>query len=447
MIPWYIVIAQKTMKGTIPMDMISQAFKLFLESAYNILTTGPFTDFGVKMAQVQTAGNIMLSSILPCLIQDIDDVIAQDSQRKKDWKTVRMDQRTQTTSIGELCFQRRYYQHRKTKERAYLLDEHLGIHAHAKVNGDVRQKAVELAAQVSYSKSAQAATTSSLSRMSVCNYVGDLKSFPALEAQGERRLVKQLYVEADEDHVSLQDGKKTLVKLVYIHDGVVDEGGRRALLNPRYLTWPLEGSPDELWETVYGYIENQYVAEALERIYLSGDGAAWIRTGEEWLYPCVPILDSFHVMKSLRQLCGGKLDRINAFLGYVRKDDRNRAETLCAEILEETPESGRQTKLKQTNYLLNNWHRIRNRNAPGAQGCSAEGHISHILSERLSSRPLGWSRGNMMNISQLRVMSANGQVIRYEDLRRVKEQEETAGESDRNTDRINASRIKKKSRP
>lgn len=441
--PWYIVVAKQTMKGNIPMDMITQAFKLFLESACNILASGSLTDFGSKMARIQTAGNTMVTNILPHLISAADEVVFRDFERKRDWESVRTDQRGLITSIGELNFQRRYYQHKRTGERAYLLDEALGIQANAKVNGDVRQKTVELASQQSYSKSARAATTAYLSRMSACNYVGDLKYFPELEPQGERRAVEQLYVEADEDHVSLQNGKKTIVKLVYIHEGIKWEGKRRSLVNPRYLTSPLEESPDKLWEKVSDFIGKQYDAQALERIFLSGDGAAWIRTGEDWLYPCVPILDSFHVMKTLRQLCSGSQERINTFQSYVHKNEPDSAEALFEEILKETPVPKRERKNKQVNYLLNNWLRIRNQNHPGAQGCSAEGHISHILSERLSSRPMGWSKKNMMNITQMRIMSANGQAIQYEELRKAKK-DKIAFESEKKLGLLNTPHLNKK---
>lgn len=30
-------------------------------------------------------------------------------------------------------------------------------------------------------------------------------------------------------------------------------------------------------------------------------------------------------------------------------------------------------------------------NKEGVIGCSAEGHVSHVLSSRMSSRPMGWS--------------------------------------------------------
>lgn len=41
-------------------------------------------------------------------------------------------------------------------------------------------------------------------------------------------------------------------------------------------------------------------------------------------------------------------------------------------------------------------------------GCSAEGHVSHILSSRLSSRPLGWCKTGVDQMARLRVFVANG---------------------------------------
>ena len=42
---------------------------------------------------------------------------------------------------------------------------------------------------------------------------------------------------------------------------------------------------------------------------------------------------------------------------------------------------------------------------------SAEGHVSHILSDRISSRPMGWSRNGADKMSQLRIFKKNGGVI------------------------------------
>jgi len=45
-----------------------------------------------------------------------------------------------------------------------------------------------------------------------------------------------LYIEADEDHVALQDGKKEMPRLVYIHEGRETKNGRNKLKNVYYET-------------------------------------------------------------------------------------------------------------------------------------------------------------------------------------------------------------------
>ena len=50
--------------------------------------------------------------------------------------------------------------------------------------------------------------------------------------------------------------------------------------------------------------------------------------------------------------------------------------------------------------------------------CSAEGHVSHIFSDRLSSRPLGWSVVGADKMAQLRVYKKNKrdmlELVRYQ---------------------------------
>lgn len=43
-------------------------------------------------------------------------------------------------------------------------------------------------------------------------------------------------------------------------------------------------------------------------------------------------------------------------------------------------------------YLVNNWDSaVRRMQDKNVYGCSAEGHVSHMYSDRMSSRPMGWS--------------------------------------------------------
>ena len=54
----------------------------------------------------------------------------------------------------------------------------------------------------------------------------------------------------------------------------------------------------------------------------------------------------------------------------------------------------------------------------GVVGSSTESHVSHILSDRLSSRPMGWSRTGMSKMVELRVYYYNKgdmlELVRYQ---------------------------------
>ena len=54
----------------------------------------------------------------------------------------------------------------------------------------------------------------------------------------------------------------------------------------------------------------------------------------------------------------------------------------------------------------------------GVTGSSTEGHVSHVLSSRMSSRPMGWSRTGAGKMAQLRAYYYNGgdmlELVRYQ---------------------------------
>lgn len=72
------------------------------------------------------------------------------------------------------------------------------------------------------------------------------------------------------------------------------------------------------------------------------------------------------------------------------------------------------------NYILGHWPAIMNgvRNRKDDIHCSAEGHISHIYADRMSSRPLGWSKTGADKMARLRVYKKNGgdmlSLVRYQ---------------------------------
>jgi hypothetical protein len=54
---------------------------------------------------------------------------------------------------------------------------------------------------------------------------------------------------------------------------------------------------DDLWLEVADYLDQAYALDAVEKIYLSGDGAPWIKNGLNWLKDSIYVLDRYHLSK------------------------------------------------------------------------------------------------------------------------------------------------------
>ncbi len=70
--------------------------------------------------------------------------------------------------------------------------------------------------------------------------------------------------------------------------------------------------------------------------------------------------------------------------------------------------------LKSQCYFQKNWKGIRKRikKEEGILGSSTESHVSHVLSARMSSRPMGWSKQGADKVSQWRIYWKNSGEIR-----------------------------------
>lgn len=64
-------------------------------------------------------------------------------------------------------------------------------------------------------------------------------------------------------------------------------------------------------------------------------------------------------------------------------------------------------------YFMNQWDgiRIRTEEAGANWKCCAEGQVSHVLSARMSSRPMGWSEQGCDRMAGLRAYIKNGRKI------------------------------------
>jgi hypothetical protein len=99
---------------------------------------------------------------------------------------------------------------------------------------------------------------------------------------------------------------------------------------------------------------------------------------------------------------------------------------LISQMKESTNDHKAVTDLES--YVLGNWSAVmRTLHEEVVKGCSAEGHVSHVLSDRLSSRPKGWSQTGADRMSKLRCYERNYGRSKIIDLVRYSRQERIMG--------------------
>lgn len=185
------------------------------------------------------------------------------------------------------------------------------------------------------------------------------------------------------------------------------------LVSPHYMGGLYQGSRAnaQFWKEVQKYIEGHYNTSVLKRVYISGDGGAWIRAGVDYIDRSVFVADRFHLMKYIykasNRMGEEAEDTKGKFYRYIHKDNLQGVEELFSRMVEKD-EGNRNTIEECRNYFVNNWDAIqRAYHDPHVLGCSAEGHVSSVYSERMSSRPMGWSETGSDRMCRLRCFVRN----------------------------------------
>jgi hypothetical protein len=242
----------------------------------------------------------------------------------------------------------------------------------------------------------------------------------------EKKQVEYLFIEADEDHIAEQHGDGTeakdnrsfISKLVYVYECKQDVAGsdaRKELINSFYFGGLYQGKDgnEKLWKNVQEYIDKTYDTEKLKRIFVSGDGATWIKNGADYLDKALFCADKFHLMKYINQAAAQMLDEKDIAkdeLWHVLYSKKPKAKERFEEYVNRMLWSAKNPEKVENlrSYVLGNWAAVRRtlRNKL-VNGCSAESHVSHVLSDRMSSRPMGWSQTGADRMSKLRCYERN----------------------------------------
>ena len=368
------------------------------------------------------------AAVISELLEECNTILENSIKRRAFWRIKDRTKKHLLTSVGMIGFTHTRFEHKETGKTAYLLDQILGIQPHARISRDLECRLLEEAAQSSYRKAGYTASEQDpVSGQTVMRHVHRLKCIRQTNGQDqEKRRVKQLYVEADEDHIALQFHEKKgdikrfkghgdngrIIKLVYVHEGIETEGKRRSLKHRKYFGGYYTGEENKrLWEEVKEYIEETYDTDSLETIYFQSDGGGWMKKGMELLGADF-VLDGFHLKKYVKRMVRstGEPEReaeVNEWIKEGKKKELEEWEKEKAAVLEE--KEGK--KLENSyGYIKRNWKGVRNRvgKKAGVLGSSTESHVSHVISSRMSSRPMGWSKEGAKKLSFLRIYWKNG---------------------------------------
>ena len=372
---------------------------------------------GIKDEVIRLGLDIIKETFDEC-----DEMLRKSQRRKKDWHIVKSDEKALITSLGTVTFNKTLFKNKKTGIRKYLFDEIMGIDPHERITEDAQAQLLKEAVATSYKRGGEAVSLMDIvSKQTVMNKIHSLKIPFDINKDSQKKEVDYLYIDADEDHVATQgkgsaDNKGSIAKLVYIYEGVKKEGkNRHSLINKYTFSGLYEGAKNkELWEGVNAYIEKHYETAAIKKIYVNADGGGWIKTAMNVIDNTEYVLDEFHMKKYLIKMTSHLLDSAvferEKLEKIIRKGTKRDFEEETEYIVSHLTDSAVIEKVKAASkYFLSNWMsaKLRLKRKSHIKSCSAEGNVSHILSSRMSSRPMAWSLDGVDKMARLRAYQAN----------------------------------------
>ena len=350
--------------------------------------------FGSRIAEA-------VLELLRTYYEKCDRELLEDKARRKQVGLSverRRDKREILTQIGRLEYERTYYK-KASGGYEYPVDRIAGIGAYERVSSGVGLALVEASIEMSYGKASSYVTGDQVTRQTVMNKI---RAARPQQEPVEYRAVQELHIDADEDHAHLQTGKSTIVPLISVYEGIEHQGKRGTCKNIFHIS-EYGKSPSALWEKVSDELDRRYDLENT-RIYLHGDGAPWIKAGLDYIPNCEFVLDRYHKNKAIKQTLSG-IDRMagSQYEFHIRKaldeGDRSKLVSIRDTLLSRYPEREK-TIRENIDYLLSNFDAITitKRDESSLNGGCTEPHVSHVLSARLSSRPMGWSKKTLRRL-------------------------------------------------
>ena len=358
-------------------------------------------------------------------LEALDLKFKNDINRTKTYHVKSFHSRTIMTIFGLITYSRTFYLNKHTGKYYCHVDSYLGLKKYDHFDPYVKSLVVEAAANDSLAGAARHVSAMIgirvsmegnplwISRQAAKSFV--LNSVLSRQPIKRKKTTpKTLFIMLDEKFIHTQNNNKKdiMVKHAVVFEGIklVTNHKSRYELIGKYC---LSSFGNNFDEDILTYINKAYITKDIEHIYILGDGAKWIKTYSRNFKLETNtqsfVLDKFHFKKALHLTSLNKdLDEI--MLKYILMDQKEFFKTICDSLA--LKYNHRSEKIiDKKNYILNNWDAIQLSYHENLK-CSMEGHISHNLAARFSSRPNGHAIKSLNKFIPLRMSFVNGDNIR-----------------------------------
>ena len=415
---------------TIIQQIIVELTRKIIEKAYS----GGINDIDALASDVLWDCKSAAASIVEAICTQLNREIRTDKSHRKEQGLVLKEKnrpRELLTELGKLDLTRDYYYDKQNDRYIFLLDHAIGIRPYARVGDTLCARMVSLATEVSYARSADIACNGEVSRQTVKNNIQRVRSLEKQPEDTEKKAVKELHIYADEDHAHLQKphkekGKSSkIVPLVTVTEGIDTKcEGRHKTIGAMHFV-DEEFDTKNLWKSTEGYLGKTYDLTKVDTIFIHGDGGRWIKNGLEDLPQVMHVMDEYHLekrIKSISRMFPGR-NVSQMIRNALSKNDRKRADEILHSLYPLAEDEKQIKRITEFGtYLMGNWEEIVRRKVLDIAGSCTEALVSHVLSDRFSRDPLGWSEKGLGKLAKLRVYIKNGGEIIADDFKTEQDQ-------------------------
>ena len=403
-------------------DLIKRCFSDKLDALISSFDSFSADNYINLLSSFDSNMNMFLKNALTSLIEELDKNYSSSIERKRKYHIKYKTKRTILTVFGEITYTRTFYKSKLNGKCFCYIDRLLGLKKYDYFDPYIKAEVLDFVSDDNYSKTAKhinslignrisiESKTKFMSRQSVRNIILKEKlSKPKIQKLSN---VEELFIIADEKWIPTQNNnhKKIMQKSIVVFDKICSKGKRKYLSNKKTFSG---GNNDFIYESI-DYIENAYDMSKVQRIYILGDGASWIKNLKyEFNYiPNIEIiqgLDKFHLKQCLWRILP-KEDVTQTLLEYIVNQDINEFDRLTNEIIDLYPT--RKEKIDEyKKYISNNLESINNLYKYNLS-CPMESQISHTFASYFTSRPKGYNKKTIDKLVRLRLLNKNGYNIK-----------------------------------